>query len=197
MVVPAALASPATFQSTPPVKAATAVDRVTLDTTPFQSTPPVKAATKTSDIRIGICPFQSTPPVKAATKIHFLFLRIHTISIHAAREGGDFIQIYDRLITMISIHAAREGGDSKLYIINFQFFGFQSTPPVKAATSSSMSWISSFPFQSTPPVKAATRQTQAGGRIARAISIHAAREGGDPDNEDLLAAAKDFNPRRP
>ena len=67
MVVPAALASPATFQSTPPVKAATAVDRVTLDTTPFQSTPPVKAATKTSDIRIGICPFQSTPPVKAAT----------------------------------------------------------------------------------------------------------------------------------
>ena len=55
----------------------------------FQSTPPVKAATM-SFIGSNIAfEFQSTPPVKAATKTHFLFLRIHTISIHAAREGGD------------------------------------------------------------------------------------------------------------
>ena len=55
--------------------------------------------------------FQSTPPVKAATKTHFLFLRIHSISIHAAREGGDPIILFHFNVNNISIHAAREGGD--------------------------------------------------------------------------------------
>ena len=61
---------------------------------------------------------------------------------------------------MISIHAAREGGD--LYsnqIASLQGI-FQSTPPVKAATSST------------------NRQCNHSG-----ISIHAAREGGDCGNE--------------
>ena len=34
------------------------------------------------------------------------------ISIHAAREGGDLYRIYKSDIRVISIHAAREGGDS-------------------------------------------------------------------------------------
>ena len=145
--------------------------------------------------------------MKAATKIHFLFLRIHTISIHAAREGGD----------------------SKLYIINFQFFGFQSTPPVKAATNTNAesnisgiisihaareggdcqkspffsivtisihaareggdhsAWAVVFSpalFQSTPPVKAATTHYDAHIGHQR-ISIHAAREGGDTQRENV------------
>mgnify|MGYP003177590064 FL=1 len=56
----------------------------------------------------------------------------------------------------ISIHAAREGGDLvKLFYQKKQNI-FQSTPPVKAATSE---------FIATP--------------LLSAISIHAAREGGD------------------
>ena len=34
-----------------------------------------------------------------------------SISIHAAREGGDFIRVAFRDFGDISIHAAREGGD--------------------------------------------------------------------------------------
>ena len=55
---------------------------------------------------------------------------------------------------------------------------FQSTPPVKAATDTYLSQIVNRAFQSTPPVKAATFHVQARIR-ALAISIHAAREGGD------------------
>ena len=55
----------------------------------FQSTPPVKAATdkqQKKDIRSA---FQSTPPVKAATMEEVLDGVDKWISIHAAREGGD------------------------------------------------------------------------------------------------------------
>ena len=51
-------------------------------------------------------------------------------------------------------------------------------------------------FQSTPPVKAATSY---GGIIKtlRAISIHAAREGGDGFLLFAITTDKKFNPRRP
>ena len=56
----------------------------------FQSTPPVKAATAAEDKGAGRrAAFQSTPPVKAATKQQKKDTRSAKISIHAAREGGD------------------------------------------------------------------------------------------------------------
>ena len=57
-----------------------------------------------------------------------------SISIHAAREGGDGIcpDCYRKM--KISIHAAREGGDLDKKIDWTDFLEFQSTPPVKAAT---------------------------------------------------------------
>ena len=60
----------------------------------------------------------------------------------------------------ISIHAAREGGDVRRDMPTVSHHRFQSTPPVKAATSE---------------LKAALGVMQ--------ISIHAAREGGDCGNE--------------
>ena len=58
-----------------------------------------------------------------------------TISIHAAREGGDYVCNDKTDINAISIHAAREGGDFK-YSEEIEMEKiFQSTPPVKAATS--------------------------------------------------------------
>ena len=56
-------------------------------------------------------PFQSTPPVKAATSGVYVFRPQATISIHAAREGGDRNNLPCRAVNYISIHAAREGGD--------------------------------------------------------------------------------------
>ena len=63
---------------------------------------------------------------------------------------------------------------------------FQSTPPVKAATTDSANVPTRPLFQSTPPVKAAT-SSHAEASGCAFISIHAAREGGDenicPHNE--------------
>ena len=55
----------------------------------FQSTPPVKAATAGWKALGYSVKFQSTPPVKAATFQFFAFAPRRDISIHAAREGGD------------------------------------------------------------------------------------------------------------
>ena len=84
------------------------------------------------------------------------------ISIHAAREGGDPLRQKLGFIHIISIHAAREGGDALKFAGSNSVFLFQSTPPVKAATS-------------TPPKFAVTSS----------ISIHAAREGGDTIHRHL------------
>ena len=77
------------FQSTPPVKAATNNAATNLLNITFQSTPPVKAATIIHTLRIPMELFQSTPPVKAATSLTTCPGRRRSISIHAAREGGD------------------------------------------------------------------------------------------------------------
>ena len=56
--------------------------------------------------------FQSTPPVKAATLRKTCHNTHFTISIHAAREGGDCFATFEGISISISIHAAREGGDN-------------------------------------------------------------------------------------
>ena len=76
---------------------------------------------------------------------------------------------------MISIHAAREGGDHG--------FGSAVTPRKRK-------------FQSTPPVKAATSMVIYD-LVERRISIHAAREGGDGSPLFCLPSCLHFNPRRP
>ena len=81
--------------------------------------------------------------------------------------------------TSISIHAAREGGDLTPDGQTYYIAGFQSTPPVKAATTkSAFLHITDAAFQSTPPVKAATAAENQAAQES-SISIHAAREGGD------------------
>ena len=81
---------------------------------------------------------------------------LQKISIHAAREGGDAEGLNRRTSREISIHAAREGGDFFPVVSTLKSHIFQSTPPVKAATPSSVKSLS-----------------------CKGISIHAAREGGD------------------
>ena len=94
--------------------------------------------------------------MKAATVYAALLIGVGSISIHAAREGGDT----DPITTL-----------TKSPI-------FQSTPPVKAATMPAVVFTLTLPFQSTPPVKAATCKIILP-RVFYDISIHAAREGGD------------------
>ena len=63
----------------------------------FQSTPPVKAATKKVFEKMQKVLFQSTPPVKAATKAGLDEGYFVSISIHAAREGGDALMCVSTL----------------------------------------------------------------------------------------------------
>ncbi len=101
--------------------------------------------------------FQSTPPAREAT-IHFIpkIPRL-IISIHASREGGDYV-----------VMAAGQDG-----------IEFQSTPPAREATGTaprSARWRSNFnprlPRGRRPGyIKSLPRLI--------AISIHASREGGD------------------
>src|ERR1022692_3693416 len=74
-----------------------------------------------------------------------------TVSIHAAREGGDRLEWLKEEHAHVSIHAAREGGDD-----------------------TTNSYDARYP-----------------------VSIHAAREGGDSLNADNRVSARCFNPRRP
>ena len=80
----------------------------------------------------------------------------NAISIHAAREGGDATSAVKNYANYISIHAARYGGDVGVYVFCGFSALFQSTPPVKAATVSVLKVQRQAQFQSTPPVKAAT-----------------------------------------
>ena len=73
---------------------------------------------------------------------------------------------------------------------------FQSTPPVKAATLAANGLLRTHGFQSTPPVKAATQALERFAAEGK-ISIHAAREGGDPFDHVCVSASIYFNPRRP
>ena len=84
-------------------------------------------------------------------------VRNDEISIHAAREGGDAsVPVCVNGQYAISIHAAREGGDGQPPASGANPSRFQSTPPVKAATTKAQHEVESKKFQSTPPVKAAT-----------------------------------------
>ena len=102
----------------------------------------------------------------------------------------------------ISIHAPREGGDprgTKFKVGDIK--KFQSTPPARGATITSLKSSTDTPisihapreggdylifwvrfwillFQSTPPARGATTEVTAMGSLL-AISIHAPREGGD------------------
>ena len=100
--------------------------------------------------------FQSTPPARGATAYHAFLHWMHTISIHAPREGGDASMVLRLPTISISIHAPREGGD--VIVDRWEKFTgkFQSTPPARGATT----------LRTDP---------RTGGKI----SIHAPREGGD------------------
>ena len=57
------------------------------------------------------------------------------VSIHAPREGSDFKSIQDIIKSTVSIHAPREGSDIGPLVHCHDGSEFQSTLPVKGATS--------------------------------------------------------------
>ena len=126
---------------------------------------------------------------------------IERISIHAPRAGGDGAITGTIALLIISIHAPRAGGDCWVSMSFAAWLLFQSTPPVRGATTAGSSEVLSFLyfnprppcggrpaeehhwtmqpiFQSTPPVRGAT-PCRSPPKEATNISIHAPRAGGD------------------
>ena len=104
----------------------------------FQSTPPVKAATFISIVTFRLCAISIHAAREGGDLAYGVVITRLTISIHAAREGGDAnVDHMADLLFGISIHAAREGGDFAFFRFIFIMQRFQSTPPVKAATTKS------------------------------------------------------------
>ena len=119
--------------------------------------------------------FQSTLPARGATRSR-AFLRLsRAISIHAPREGSDFIICIVCLLTNL----------------------FQSTLPARGATRRYSYRISSRAgFQSTLPARGATGCGGGWGE-KRGISIHAPREGSDIIAFWAIQYPGNFNPRSP
>ena len=125
----------------------------------FQSTPPARGATPGGFGRPAIFTFQSTPPARGATA---------SLSTLTGK-------------TIISIHAPREGGDSggRLWVVAAN--QFQSTPPARGATVHfCMLRPGTRYFNPRPPRGGRPQLTATFIKIVD-ISIHAPREGGDPD----------------
>ena len=211
------------FQSTPPVRGATAQsEEYCEESHQFQSTPPVRGAT---DVTVGLVKpskeFQSTPPVRGATLGEYSGRHDPCISIHAPRAGGDApTRSWAISAQWISIHAPRAGGDFGHEGLDVDGIVFQSTPPVRGAT---LTTIRMPPcpayFNPRPPCggrqRASTEASaqydisihapRAGGdlandgghRLISRISIHAPRAGGDPTRMVSVLRSMNFNPRPP
>ena len=67
--------------------------------------------------------------MKAATLSLFTENVPGSISIHAAREGGDAVRMVSQPVRYISIHAAREGGDTMLAAVRLGLAHFNPRRP--------------------------------------------------------------------
>ena len=146
----------------------------------FQSTPPARAATTALRSSPSSYLFQSTPPARAATSAPITSFPWPMVSIHAAREGGDGSapETTARRWTFQSTPPARAAtllsGPSVTWTNQFQ-----STPPARAATRQEYSAVPR--ARGFNPRRPRGRRPRGGRkpRTEHVVSIHAAREGGD------------------
>ena len=146
----------------------------------FQSTHPLRGATaRLSTSATRSRRFQSTHPLRGATVPPFSASCVALISIHAPLAGCDLTQIKNQLLRAISIHAPLAGCDfflaancaSREISIHAPLAGcdtilrpfsvtapaVQSTHPLRGATGTWYSMIYLYPeFQSTHPLRGAT-----------------------------------------
>ena len=128
--------------------------------------------------------------------------------MRVATEVG---QEMERFVT-ISIHATHAGGDLSVMKRTSRHSLFQSTPPMRVATSGmSLAEQEGFisihathaggdrlkAFQSTPPMRVATDPGAVNPNNGARISIHATHAGGDHLGQRAVTGFHNFNPRHP
>ena len=143
-----------------------------------------------------VCRFQSTLPLRGATYDYAKLAGKITISIHAPLTGSDCIVDILRGEKDDFNPRSPYGERHWASLSQATTLQFQSTLPLRGATSSrrpSTRWTR---FQSTLPLRGATLRG-AQQRDAFLISIHAPLTGSDPRARSITAAQPYFNPRSP
>ena len=122
--------------------------------------------------------FQSTLPLRGATAYRFSIDETLIISIHTPLAGSDVCGRISVDGEFISIHTPLAGSDDTLTTSKPAFELFQSTLPLRGATSDRYEDIIDIKFQSTLPLRGATyaRGYHAGNL---GISIHTPLAGSD------------------
>ena len=140
--------------------------------------------------------FQSTPPARAATRRIRRQVRVASVSIHAARAGGDVaVMVAMAYMRRVSIHAARAGGDDDA-ALGQPICSFNPRRPRGRRHAERDAISAASAFQSTPPTRAATRRPS-DNTVPDVVSIHAAHAGGDVSGRTGIQLSQRFNPRRP
>ena len=140
----------------------------------FQSTHPLRGATWRETLAKPRRLFQSTHPLRGATLPSPADSPPRPISIHAPLAGCDSNRSLPPSASSISIHAPLAGCDARCRELPCKYDGFQSTHPLRGATS--------FLYPSL--------------YIDR-ISIHAPLAGCDWASNSFFSSVTDFNPRTP
>ena len=102
----------------------------------FQSTLPVRGATQADKAMSFNRDISIHAPRKGSDLLFHREPVTLAISIHAPRKGSDDEEVLQASIASISIHAPRKGSDPVFANIGEQAIKFQSTLPVRGATSS-------------------------------------------------------------
>ena len=162
----------------------------------FQSTLPLRGATVFPGQKVIKKKFQSTLPLRGATRLFGFRRTTHLISIHAPLTGSDLtIPWYlrgDMDFNPRSPYGERRGREPPPVVS----VGFQSTLPLRGATTVWRACPIPMRFQSTLPLRGATLEPL---RVVLGveISIHAPLTGSDRRRPSGRAQSGDFNPRSP
>ena len=126
-----------TFQSTRPIRGATILGRWLNGIIPISIHAPHTGRDATGDIRQTVRTiFQSTRPIRGATTALPVAALYGDISIHAPHTGRDDGLFPQHGPHSISIHAPHTGRDDRSGMGRYQPHAFQSTRPIRGATSS-------------------------------------------------------------
>ena len=117
------------------------------------------------------------------------------VSIHAPHAGRDDYCKQDVTVTVVSIHAPHAGRDLRKYVI-LRAPWFQSTRPMRGATSKPSSQSRFSLFQSTRPMRGATRHN-AWRLFLCKVSIHAPHAGRDHLSMHRKGVIRKFQSTRP
>ena len=188
----------AVFQSTRPIRGATS-----MPSRPFALPPISIHAPHTGRDICTRCPasppgrFQSTRPIRGATPVSSSTSLRQLISIHAPHTGRDIFSVSLVPCFGISIHAPHTGRDIPYSVKALVDIAFQSTRPIRGATSSRDTlYAAATDFNPRAPYGA--RQVVPEELVeVRTISIHAPHTGRDDIQVVPRAPPEAFQSTRP